>query len=60
LLVAAGAIRWGLGAAIRDLRHQARGTRSLLRGVGMIGGACGLVFEEYARDGRRLRFGRSA
>lgn len=60
LLVAAGSARWGLGAAIRNLRHQARGTRSLLRGVGMIGGACGLVFEEYSRDGRRLHFGRSA
>jgi len=55
LRVGGGAARWALGLATRNLRHQARGLRAVLRGAGMIGGACGLVFEEYGRGGRRLR-----
>jgi glycosyltransferase involved in cell wall biosynthesis len=58
LRIAGGAARWGLGLAVRNRRHQARGLRALLRGAGMVGGACGLVFEEYARGGRRLRWAR--
>jgi succinoglycan biosynthesis protein ExoM len=58
LRVAGGAARWVFGLAFRSSRHQARGLRAVLRGAGMIGGACGLVFEEYARGGRRLRWAR--
>jgi len=58
LRLGGGAARWGLGVAVRSPRHQARGLRALMRGAGMIGGACGLVFEEYARGGRRLRWAR--
>lgn len=60
LRVGGGAARWSWGIATRSLRHQARGARALLRGAGMVGGACGLVYQEYARDGRRWRFSRVA
>jgi succinoglycan biosynthesis protein ExoM len=53
--VAGGAARWGLGALARSDRHRARGLRTLCRGAGMAGAACGVVFQEYARDGRRWR-----
>ncbi|MGY2085982.1 glycosyltransferase family 2 protein [Blastococcus sp. SYSU DS0539] len=56
LRVAGGAARWALGLATRSPRHQARGLRALLRGAGMVGAACGVVYEEYARGGRRWRF----
>lgn len=55
LCIAGGAARWGWGLASRSLRHQARGVRYVCRGVGMIGGACGFVYEEYARSGSRWR-----
>ena len=54
--VAAGLARWGWGTAVRSQAHQARGLRLLCRGAGMAGAACGLVYEEYARGGRRWRF----
>ncbi|WP_369257926.1 glycosyltransferase family 2 protein [Geodermatophilus amargosae] len=50
-----GGLRWGWGLVSRSARHQARGLRTLLRGAGMAAGACGLVFEEYGRSGRRWR-----
>jgi len=55
LRVAAGAAHWTWGLLSRSLRHRARGLRGVLRGAGMVAGACGLVFEEYARSGRRWR-----
>jgi glycosyltransferase involved in cell wall biosynthesis len=55
LRVAAGAARWVWGASVRSDRHQARGLRALCRGAGMVGAACGVVFQEYARSGRRWR-----
>ncbi len=55
LRVAGGAARWGWGALSRSDRHRARGLRALCRGAGMAGAACGVVFQEYARDGRRWR-----
>ena len=55
LRVAGGAVRWVAGALVRSDRHRARGLRALCRGAGMIGAACGVVFEEYARNGRRWR-----
>ncbi len=56
--VVAGGLRWCWGLLLRSDRHQARGLRTSLRGAGMAGGACGLVFEEYARSGRRWHFAR--
>jgi hypothetical protein len=53
--VAAGVARWCWGLLVRSLRHRARGLRAACRGAGMVGGACGLAFVEYARDGRRWR-----
>src|SRR3712207_6919232 len=50
-----GGLRWSWGLVSWSARHQARGLRTLLRGAGMVGGACGLVFEEDARSGRPWR-----
>lgn len=58
LRVVGGGLRWCWGMLGRSYRHQARGLRALHRGAGMVAGACGLVFEEYARSGRRWRLGR--
>ena len=55
LRVAGGGARWVAGTMLRSDRHQARGLRAVCRGAGMVGAACGVVFEEYARDGRRWR-----
>jgi hypothetical protein len=60
LRVAGGAVRWSWGTVRRSDRHRARGLRAVLRGAGMIGGACGLVFSEYARSGRRWQLSRVA
>jgi len=56
--VGGGAARWCLGTLIRADRHRARGLRAVWRGCGIIAGAGGLVYREYARTGARLRFGR--
>jgi len=53
--VAGGSARWGWGGLVRSDRHRARGLRGLCRGAGMVGAACGVIFEEYARNGRRWR-----
>jgi succinoglycan biosynthesis protein ExoM len=58
LRVVGGAARWVWGMVSRSLRHRARGLRAVFRGAGMIGGAVGLVYVEYARSGRRWRFAR--
>ncbi|WP_409329159.1 glycosyltransferase family 2 protein [Trujillonella humicola] len=58
LRIGGGGARWGLGVLTRSLTHQARGARAVLRGLGMVGGGLGVVYEEYARDGRRWRLGR--
>ena len=58
LRVTGGAARWGWGVASGSHRHQARGLRTLLRGAGMVGGALGIVYQEYARTGRRWRLAR--
>lgn len=49
--VVGGALRWLLGTLTRSLRHQARGARAIWRGGGMVTGALGVVYQEYARDG---------
>jgi hypothetical protein len=59
LRVAGGGARWCLGLVVRSLRHRARGLRAVCRGAGMVGGACGLAFVEYARDGRRWQRSRA-
>ncbi|PWW21403.1 glycosyltransferase involved in cell wall biosynthesis [Geodermatophilus normandii] len=58
LRLGGGGVRWALGRLTGSARHQARGARALFRGLGMLGGALGVVYEEYARDGRRWRLGR--
>jgi succinoglycan biosynthesis protein ExoM len=51
--IGAGGARWCWGRLRRSDRHTARGLRAVHRGAGMLGGACGLVFREYTRSGRR-------
>jgi len=53
--VAGGAGRWLWGTLLRSDRHRARGLRAVCRGAGMVGAACGVIYEEYARNGRRWR-----
>lgn len=60
LRIAGGAARWAWGLLARSLRHQARGQRAVCRGAGMVGGACGLGYLEYARSGRRWQLARAA
>ena len=55
LRVVGGAGRWCGGVLCRSHRHRARGARAVLRGAGMICGACGLVYQEYTRSGRSWR-----
>jgi hypothetical protein len=38
------------GLATRNIRHRARGLRTVYRGAGMVSGALGIVYQEYARD----------
>ncbi|MQA32807.1 glycosyltransferase family 2 protein [Modestobacter roseus] len=53
-----GGARWCWGTVRGSLRHRARGLRAVLRGAGMVGGGLGVVYEEYARSGRRWRLAR--
>ncbi|MFF1574409.1 glycosyltransferase family 2 protein [Leifsonia sp. NPDC058292] len=48
--VVGGAVRWAFGSVTRSLTHQARGARAIWRGGGMVQGAAGVVYQEYARD----------
>lgn len=50
---AGGAARLAFGTVTGSLAHQAKGRRTYARGTGMIAGAYGTVYVEYARDGRR-------
>jgi len=47
--VVGGGARWLFGVLTRSLRHQARGARAVWRGGGMVTGALGVVYQEYAR-----------
>lgn len=49
LRIASGLARWLLGIGLRSKRHQAKGLRTAFRGGGMIAGAFGHVYQEYAR-----------
>ncbi len=51
--LAGGAIRAGFGTATGRPGLQARGARTLARGAGMLSGAWGLVYREYARPAPR-------
>ncbi|PPF85682.1 glycosyl transferase family 2 [Subtercola sp. Z020] len=46
---AAGTAQIVAGIVLRSLAHRARGTRTLARGAGMVGGAWGYSYEEYRR-----------
>lgn len=47
--VGGGAVRVGWGVASADPGHRARGIRAIARGSGMLMGATGLLYREYAR-----------
>jgi glycosyltransferase involved in cell wall biosynthesis len=47
--VVLGTLRTAYGVVTRSLRHQARGSRTVARGVGMLSGATGVVYVEYRR-----------
>lgn len=47
--IGGGSLRYTLGRLIRSDRHEARGLRTLRRGQGMLSGARGARFDEYAR-----------
>ncbi|MFJ3395003.1 glycosyltransferase family 2 protein [Leifsonia aquatica] len=44
--------RWAMGSVTGDLRHRARGRRGVYRGAGMVSGAVGRVYQEYAHRER--------
>jgi len=46
--VAAGGARWILGSVIGSPKHSARGARAAWRGAGMVMGALGRRYQEYA------------
>jgi succinoglycan biosynthesis protein ExoM len=48
--IAGGAARVTWGIVARSMRHRARGTRTVLRGAGMIAGAWGYTYAEYRRS----------
>lgn len=48
--MAAGSGRFALGLVSRSKRHQARGLRTAFRGAGMVSGAFGHRYAEYARS----------
>lgn len=48
-LVGRGVPRAAIGYISLNRRHQARGAAASFRGLGMIAGACGLRYEQYAR-----------
>jgi glycosyltransferase involved in cell wall biosynthesis len=47
--VVAGGLRWVQGAVSGSRAHRSRGIRTLVRGAGMVAGALGHVYQEYAR-----------
>lgn len=48
--IVGGAARQALGRVTGDDMHDARGRRAVWRGAGMVAGALGLVYQEYARQ----------
>jgi succinoglycan biosynthesis protein ExoM len=47
--VAGGGVRWVGGAMSGSSARRSRGTRTLVRGAGMVAGALGHAYEEYGR-----------
>lgn len=47
--VAGGAARVAIGTVVRSPRHDARGRRTLERGIGLVSGSIGHVVYDYAR-----------
>lgn len=47
--IAGGGGRWAVGAVTRTVGDRARGRRTIARGAGMVAGAWGLIYSEYAR-----------
>lgn len=47
--IVAGLVRSVVGTITGSLRHQARGSRTVARGLGMLLGAWGVVYQEYGR-----------
>jgi succinoglycan biosynthesis protein ExoM len=47
--IGAGAIRFAAGTALHSVRHQARGRRTMMKGIGYVKGVFGSVYVEYAR-----------
>lgn len=61
LRLGGGSLRFGFGMLTASYRHQARGLRTAYRGAGMLAGAVGVAYLEYAREPRsHLWFKRSA
>ena len=55
--VVGGAVRFIVGLLVRSPRHQARGSRTFGRGLGMIVGSMNIAYQEYGRaEGRRRRW----
>lgn len=48
--VIAGGLRFVVGAVGGSVRHQARGLRTVNRGIGIASAALGFAAQEYARD----------
>jgi glycosyltransferase involved in cell wall biosynthesis len=46
-----GAARYAVGFVTRSTAHRAKGLRTAARGVGMVSGAYGYVYQEYRRKG---------
>ncbi len=47
--VVGGGLRWAVGRITGSLVHRARGQRAVYRGAGMVAGAYGHAYAEYAR-----------
>lgn len=45
-----GGVQWAVGTVARSAARQARGARTAARGAGMVVGALGLTYSEYARS----------
>jgi glycosyltransferase involved in cell wall biosynthesis len=52
LRMCGGSLRFGFGTLMASHRHQARGLRTAYRGAGMLAGAIGVAYLEYARERR--------
>lgn len=52
LRMCGGSLRFGFGMLMASHRHQARGLRTAYRGAGMLAGAIGVAYLEYARERR--------